>query len=163
MTDAHRIISDEEISRVHAYANFGSMSPRDVVNDGVKKYAVGYQGGSTQVAILREHGLITKPKGSGYRADLTEKGKLYARAIYHDDTRTDIHDTAKARIAELVVDVEHLNQFCIDKDARIAELEAALRALMELNDNHSPFGGEMYQDRIERTWDAAREALKVKP
>jgi hypothetical protein len=47
--------------------------------------------------------------------------------------------------------------------ARIAELEAALTALMELNDNHSPFGGEMYQDRIERTWDAARAALKAKP
>jgi hypothetical protein len=57
-------------------------------------------------------------------------------------TRTDIHDTAKARMAEL---------------------EAALTALVELNDNHSPFGGEMYQDRIERTWDAACEALKVKP
>jgi hypothetical protein len=89
MSDALDIISDEEISRVHAYANFGGMSPRDVVNDGVRKYAVGYQGGSTQVAILREHGLISKPKNSGYKANLTEKGKLYARAIYHDNTRTD--------------------------------------------------------------------------
>lgn len=76
------IITDEEITRVHANANFGTMTPRDVVNDGVRKYAVGYTGGSTQVAILREHGLITKPLGNGYRAGLTEKGKRYARSIY---------------------------------------------------------------------------------
>lgn len=80
------IISDDEIIRVHGYANFGSMTPREVVNDGVHKYAVGFTGGSTQVAILREHGLITKPNGAGYRANLTEKGKRYARAIY--STRT---------------------------------------------------------------------------
>jgi hypothetical protein len=77
------IISDDEISRVHGYANFGSMSPREVVNDGVRKYAVGYTGGSTQIAILREHGLITKPRGCGYSADLTKKGKRYARSIFH--------------------------------------------------------------------------------
>jgi hypothetical protein len=47
--------------------------------------------------------------------------------------------------------------------ARIAELRAALTALMEINDNHSPFGGEIYWDRVERTWDAARAALKAKP
>jgi hypothetical protein len=39
---------------------------------------------------------------------------------------------AAARIAELVVDVEHLNQFCIDKDARIAELEAALQDIASI-------------------------------
>lgn len=45
---------------------------------------------------------------------------------------------------------------------RIAELDGALRALMELNDNHGPFGGEMYQDRIDRTWDRARSTLEPK-
>jgi hypothetical protein len=47
--------------------------------------------------------------------------------------------------------------------ARIEGLEAALTALIEINDNHSPFGGEIYWDRVERTWDAARTALKAKP
>jgi hypothetical protein len=80
-------------------------------------------------------------------------------------TRTDIAD---ARIAKLqdaqdlgIIQgdiVAHLTVVALT--ARVAELEAALTALMELNDNHSPFGGEMYQDRIERTWDAARAALK---
>ena len=65
MSGPDKIISDEEIIHVHACANFGSMTPRDVVNDGVRKYAVGFTGGSTQVAILREHGLITAPRGAG--------------------------------------------------------------------------------------------------
>lgn len=42
--------------------------------------------------------------------------------------------------------------------ARVAELEGALGALVTLNDEHSPFGGELYRDRIERTWDRARAA-----
>lgn len=75
------IISDEEVERIHAHANFGSMTPREVLEDGVRKYAVGYNGGFTQMTILREHGLITKPKG--YTANLTEKGKRYARACFN--------------------------------------------------------------------------------
>ena len=75
------IISDEEIIRVHGHANFGSMSPREVVNDGVWKSAVGYHCGHTQFSILRDHGLITKPKGMSYDVNLTKKGKRYARLI----------------------------------------------------------------------------------
>jgi hypothetical protein len=82
MMKPQEIISDEEIARVHGHANFGYMSPREVVNDGVRKYAVGFTGGATQLAILREHGLITKPKGISYNADLTKKGKAYARSIW---------------------------------------------------------------------------------
>jgi hypothetical protein len=52
--------------------------------------------------------------------------------------------------------IKYLN----NNQARIAQLKDALTLLIELNDNHSPFGGEMYQDRIERTWGAARAALK---
>lgn len=81
MTAPEEIISEAEILRVHAFANFGPMTPREVVNDGVHKYAIGYTGGATQVSILREHGLITAPKNSSYRADLTQKGKAYARSI----------------------------------------------------------------------------------
>jgi hypothetical protein len=79
----HEIISDERISYVHGFANFGKMTAREVVNDGVRKYAVGFTGGATQVAILLEHGLITTPKNAGYRADLTQKGKRYARSIWN--------------------------------------------------------------------------------
>jgi hypothetical protein len=76
------IISDEEIVRVHGHANFGTMKPRDVVNDGVRKSAVGFHCGHTQFTILREHGLITKPRGMSYDVNLTKKGKRYAQALY---------------------------------------------------------------------------------
>lgn len=76
------IISDEEIARVHAHANFGAMSPREVVNEGVRKTAVGYHCGSTQLHILLEHGLATKPRPGSSDVSLTKKGKAYARSIY---------------------------------------------------------------------------------
>ena len=80
------IISDEEIAKVHG-GNFGSMSPREVVNEGVVKYAFGFTSGNTQLCILMEHGLVTKPKPGSYRANLTQKGKRYARSIYHSVIR----------------------------------------------------------------------------
>lgn len=94
------LISDAEIARIHDHANFGSMSPRDVVNDGVRKYAVGYEGGSTQIAILLEHGLITKPRPGSYAANLTAKGKRYARVLFHIDK--DRLATAERQLDEAV-------------------------------------------------------------
>lgn len=78
------IIGDEEIVRVHGHANFGNTSPRQVVNDGVSKSAVGYHCGHTQFTILRKHGLITKPRGMSYDVNLTKKGKRYYRALLAD-------------------------------------------------------------------------------
>lgn len=43
--------------------------------------------------------------------------------------------------------------------ARGAVLEKALEDLVHLNDTYAPFGGELYQDRIDRTWNQARAAL----
>jgi predicted transcriptional regulator len=77
------IISDEEIERVHGNANFGSMSKRQVVGEGVLKYAFGYDTGHTQLAILLEHGLVKKPKSMSYKTDVTEKGKRYLRALFN--------------------------------------------------------------------------------
>lgn len=85
VADLAAIISDEEIARVHGHANFGSMPPRQVVNDGVRKVAVGYHCGSTQFSILRDHGLITKPRGHSYDVNLTKKGKAYGRVLYGMD------------------------------------------------------------------------------
>jgi hypothetical protein len=44
-------------------------------------------------------------------------------------------------------------------DPRVQALVEALRELVQLNDDYSPFGGEMFQDRVNRTWDRARTAL----
>lgn len=76
------IISDEEIDRVHANANFGDMSNRDVVDDGVLQYVFGYDTGYTQMTILREHGLLRASRPRSYRADLSAKGKEYLRAMF---------------------------------------------------------------------------------
>lgn len=45
--------------------------------------------------------------------------------------------------------------------ARAIKAEAALRELIQLNDSHSPFGGEIARDRIDRAWDAARAAAQA--
>lgn len=75
------IISDAEIDRVHGNANFGAMPKRRVVDEGVLKYAFGYQSGSTQLSILIEHGLIHKPKPGSYYSTLTKKGQRYLCAM----------------------------------------------------------------------------------
>lgn len=94
------VVSDEEITKIHGYANFGSMTPREVVNDGVRKTAVGYHCGHTQFTILREHGLITRPRTGSYDANLTKKGKAYARVLYHAEAAHLQAAEARARTAE---------------------------------------------------------------
>jgi hypothetical protein len=76
------IISDADVDRIHANANFGDMPKRQVINEGVFKYAIGSHCGHTQTQILREHGLITQPRGPSENASLTAKGKRYARAVF---------------------------------------------------------------------------------
>lgn len=42
-------------------------------------------------------------------------------------------------------------------------LRAALNTLVELNDNYGHFGGEIYQDKIDRAWAKARAAIAKAP
>lgn len=120
------IISDDEIIRVHGHANFGpTMTPRGAVNDGVRKYAVGYSSGHTQLCILLEHGLITKPRPGRYDANLTKKGKRYARAlgVYQDAITA---ASAQARIAELEADIRFRNERWNAAEVRADRLAKAL-------------------------------------
>ena len=73
------IISESQLIKVHANANFGPETPRQTLNGAVLTYAMGFTTGHTAMTILREHGLIKK--NSGYTANLTVKGKNYARAM----------------------------------------------------------------------------------
>ena len=82
MKTPEQIISDAAINRVHGYANFGEMSKRDVVTEGVIKYAFGYTSGHTQLMIILEHGLVHKPRPGKYQTTLTEKGRAYLRAVF---------------------------------------------------------------------------------
>lgn len=100
---------------------------------------------------------------TGFRVRISEGGHneeevasfevVYAAAGWTDLCRTNpfsadaIYWKARAEAAE----------------AHVAKLREALQELMTLNDAHSPFGGEMYQDRIDRAWDNARAALTRSP
>jgi hypothetical protein len=79
LSEQQEIISDEEIERVHANADFGSMTKRQVVNQGVLKCAAGYYQGHTSTQIITKHGLIDK------EYSLTPKGKIYLWATFSSD------------------------------------------------------------------------------
>ena len=79
-TSTNEVVSDDEIERVHAYASFGDMDKRDVVDEGVVKYAFGFVTGYTQLQILQEHGLVRASRS--YHSTLTKKGQRYLRAMF---------------------------------------------------------------------------------
>lgn len=62
------------------------MTPRQVVDEGVLKYAFGYSTGHTQMTILLQHRLIRKPRPMTYDTHLTKKGKAYLRALVSFDS-----------------------------------------------------------------------------
>lgn len=80
--ELRELIPDADVARVHGHANFGSMTPRQVIAEGVLKYAYGYTCGSTQLSILLEHRLIRKPKPGSYDSTLTLRGQAYLRAAW---------------------------------------------------------------------------------
>lgn len=82
------IVSDAEVERVHANANFGSMGKREVVDQGVLTYCFGYTSGHTQLQILSEHHLVHKP--TGYSATLSKKGFAYLRAMFKNVSLSEI-------------------------------------------------------------------------
>lgn len=83
MTTPAEIVTDAEVERVHANANFGPcLTKRDVVDEGVLTYAFGFTSGYTQITILREHGLIEKP--DRYNSHLTKKGYRYLHAMFNN-------------------------------------------------------------------------------
>lgn len=79
MEKASDIISDAQVIKVHANANFGDKTPRQTLNGAVLSYAMGFTTGHTAMTILHEHGLIKNSRS--YSANLTVKGKRYARAM----------------------------------------------------------------------------------
>ena len=73
------MITDDQIKREH-WGNFGSRSPREVVDEAIWNIGFGYSTGFTCSQILHAHKLITNPM-RGRPVRLTKKGTLYFRAI----------------------------------------------------------------------------------
>ena len=73
---------------------------------------------------------------------------------YTDRGRHDPH-SACDYAEEMKIVADHV-ALIEDKLAKAVE---ALGRLVALDDDYSPFGGEMFQDRVERTWQKARATL----
>ena len=69
--DVREIITDEEIEKVWGYADFGSISKRDVIANSLLKHACGWSTGHTASSILRELNLI------GVNGSLKKRGRYY--------------------------------------------------------------------------------------
>lgn len=72
-------VADHEINEVFANPNFGSVSNREVVKQGLLKCAGRFYQGHTSKTILMELGLI----GKNYT--LTKKGARYLFYAYRED------------------------------------------------------------------------------
>ncbi len=81
MDRPEEIITDAEIDRVHAHANFGDRNKRAVVNEALLKCACNYHNGSTAQNIIAEHGLI-RDRNSRGQFSLTQRGRKYLWAVF---------------------------------------------------------------------------------
>lgn len=77
-----QILSNAEIERVHANANYGDMSKREVVNNGVWHVLMDYHIGATTRQIIIELGLAVADENPHLPVRLTDKGRKYAVALY---------------------------------------------------------------------------------
>ena len=66
------------------------------------------------------------------------------------------------RNTALIAAAPDLHRIATEQAAEITRLRDAVSTLVSMSDNHSPFGGELYQDRVDRAWDNARAALAAK-
>lgn len=55
--------------------------------------------------------------------------------------------------------IEQLAATCEELESKLVKAVDALGRLVALNDDYSPFGGELLKDRVDRTWETARTTL----
>jgi hypothetical protein len=78
LTNAQKIIDDKTLEEIFGYSDFGrSWTKREILNNGVLKYASGYETGRTVQCICIALGLYDEKKG------LTQKGREYLYAAYN--------------------------------------------------------------------------------
>jgi hypothetical protein len=71
-----------------------------------------------------------------------------ARGLHDPDCQCDY-------ASEVQVIVDYIEQ----QNAKLERAVEALDRLVALNDDYSPFAGEFFHDRVERTWQTARTTL----
>lgn len=104
--------------------------------------------------IPKHHSLGTYPLSDGDRNAGFSQEELVTR------------QNAEEVIAAKDADFKKLEDAWYEAEGKISDLEAdnkrlreALETLLKLNDDSGPFGGEIYQDRVDRAWENARAAL----
>lgn len=80
MDDKLEIVPDNELMAAFGNANFGGMTPREVLDFAVLKCASGYYQGHTSTQLCEKLGLITPSY------ELTHKGKAYLWAAFKGNT-----------------------------------------------------------------------------
>lgn len=90
------VVSDEEIA-AHHFGRFGDADPREIVNEGVLKAALGWASGSTVTTILRRHRLVDSKTSATGAPRLTKKGISYAREMF---AGTDLREMARSLTRE---------------------------------------------------------------
>jgi predicted transcriptional regulator len=68
-------MTNEEIDKAFENTNFGSRTPKQVINESLLQYAIGYSTGRTSTLILQDLGLIQIQKNKSVK--LTAKGRSY--------------------------------------------------------------------------------------
>lgn len=76
MDTVQDIITDKQMKTAFGNANFGDVSPRDVIANTLLKCASGYATGHTARVICEELGLVTPDW------QLSQRGKAYLFAAY---------------------------------------------------------------------------------
>lgn len=104
-----QIISDKDMHFVGGTFGVGTLPPRQVLAEGVLKYAMGYSTGYTVMDILRTHKLITAGDRSGRRV-LTVKGQEYLRAAWDFRLIVSIPDMIKALAGAELDQIDFLHE-----------------------------------------------------
>lgn len=101
MHNANQIITDDQIDSVWGNSDFGTRTPREVVDDTMFKCAGGYRTGHTAQQIAIELGLVTR------NWTITELGHRYLCAIISDvKDKADKWDALEEKIGKYYAEPE---------------------------------------------------------
>lgn len=102
----HEIVTEAALQSMHSGCWPDGTMPREVLNTGIKKIAIGFHNGSTVTSILQGHQLL----GTGQNPRITARGFHYLRALYHEEG-------AKIAVRDVVTTIEAFKLDATDPEA----------------------------------------------